>query len=116
MGCSTGARVESGSRPSSENCVLGAFPPRSGWSAAWRSTRRVGNGSAPEVPARVRLGPQAQSRPAAPSPTGQGATDALTKQSGDGATGTVLVSGPAIAQQYESLDRISEGRIATGCN
>src|SRR3989449_8037934 len=113
MGCSTGARVESGSRPSSENCVLGAFPARSGWSAAWRSPRRVGNCSAPEVPARVRLGPQSQSRPAAPSPTGKGARDAFTKQSGDGATGTVIVSGQVIAQQYEILDRISEDGMAT---
>src|SRR2546426_341050 len=97
MGCSTGARVESGSRPSSENCVLGAFPPRSGWSAAWRSTRRVGNCSAPE----------------APPWTWKGARDVFTKQSGDGATGTVIVSGHVIAQQYEILDRISEGGMAT---
>src|SRR2546422_2854694 len=97
MGCSTGVRVESGSRPSSENCALGAFPPRSDWSAAWRSTRRVGNCSAPE----------------APPWTGKGARDVFTKQSGDGATGTVIVSGHVIAQQYEILDRISEGGMAT---
>src|SRR2546428_2900276 len=97
MGCSTGVRVESGSRPSSENCALGAFPPRSDWSAAWRSMRRVGNCSAPE----------------APPWTGKGARDVFTKQSGDGATGTVIVSGHVIAQQYEILDRISEGGMAT---
>src|SRR3989441_12666696 len=113
MGCSTSVRVESGSRPSSENCALGAFPPRSGWSPAWRSRRRVGSCSAPEASPRVRMGLPSQSRAVAPSPTGKGARDVFTKQSGDGATGTVIVSGHVVAAQYEILDRISEGGMAT---